>query len=320
MHILVIGGTGFLGRGFAEDAVALGHEVTVVDRRPPRTWRLAERIKIHVADVTRREELAEVFSLTEPDAVVYLAAFGTGGAGLLTSAQADPDAAVRVNVGGLLLTMQLCRQHRIRKLVWTSSTTVLGQAGMYPTEAVDESALVGPASVYGATKVLGEQLSAALAAEYGMQINALRPTMVWGPGVQYRGIQSGLCDLVPHAVRGEAVSVAAPAEAWDLIYIRDVSGALLTLVELDTTAPVVQVSGYRASVADVAEGVRKRFPTARIEVRPEPARLGIPFVDTTLATKLGIRPRFDLARSINDYAATVSGAERAPVTGECGGI
>ena len=54
MHILVIGGTGFLGRGFAEDAVALGHEVTVVDRRPPLAWRLAERIKIHVADVTRR--------------------------------------------------------------------------------------------------------------------------------------------------------------------------------------------------------------------------------------------------------------------------
>ncbi|GHH63512.1 epimerase/dehydratase [Streptosporangium violaceochromogenes] len=318
MHILIIGGNGFLGRDLAEGAAALGHKVTVADRRPPRSWPSARRFGVHVADVTRPEQLATVFEAARPDAVVYLAAYGTGGAGLLVSAQADPEAAVGVNVGGLLRTMRLCRDHGVRKLVWTSSTTVFGQAGMYPGETVDESALVGPASVYGATKVLGEQLSRSLAAEYGVQINALRPTMVWGPGVQYRGIQSGLCDLVPHAVRGEEITVAAPAEEWDLIYVRDVSAALLTLAELDTAEPIVHVSGYRASVADVAEEVRGRFPAARIHLRSEPARLGIPFVDTTLATKLGIRPRFDLARSIDDYAATVGGAERVLESDECG--
>lgn len=134
MKILVIGAGGQLGREFARQ-YAGQHDLVLVDR--------AEM------DITRSEQVADVFAQTRPQAVVHCAAYTN-----VDGAESDFDGAFKVNVIGTQNVASQCLQYGA-KLAYISTDYVFDGCTERHYREFDEP---HPLNVYGKTKLMGEQM------------------------------------------------------------------------------------------------------------------------------------------------------------------
>jgi nucleoside-diphosphate-sugar epimerase len=309
VRVLLVGGNGFMGRHAAAELADRADRITVLDRpgtaatvRPgaPDLPSGADCCQGSVADPG---DVREAVTAAKPDVIVVFAAFGLGDLGLVPSAERDPRRAVDVNIGGLLNVLDAAAERPGTRVVWISSTTVYGPAEHHTGGLVDEDDAVAPRSVYAATKVLGEQLIRCYRATFEVEAVAMRPTLVWGPGIRYRGVQAGLSDMVEAAARGTTATVADSAEPWDLLYVRDAGRAVAWLAHATGVGEVILVNGYRASIRDVRHALLTARPEATIHLAGRAPLLGFPHVDDRRARAAGFAPAFDLSSSVADYLA-----------------
>jgi UDP-glucose 4-epimerase len=143
MHLLVTGGTGFVGTSVVEHLVSRGHQVTVLVRRKES---LAGQSYIS-GDVTDLDSLTKsASSLGEVDAIVHLA----------TCKQSNRIMDfLDTNCVGLSNLLLLTSLLRIRKLVNVSSISVVGTPQFSP---IDESHPCEPQTIYQASKLLAERI------------------------------------------------------------------------------------------------------------------------------------------------------------------
>ena len=164
MRVLVIGGSGFIGRYLVLRLMGTpGYDVSATYlSRPPandgNSWR-------HL-DLPDAKTLEGVFLACRPDVVVHLAAMADVGA-----AERDPERARAVNINGTAEIARLCQHHSAR-LVFVSTEYVFdGQQGPYREDAAPR-----PNTQYGRTKRDAEQAVAQL----GDQGCIVRTSIVYG--------------------------------------------------------------------------------------------------------------------------------------------
>lgn len=120
MRVLVTGGSGFLGSHVADAASRRGHDVRLLDLTPS-PWRRPDQDEV-LADV--RDAAAVAAATADRDVVLHLAAVAD-----LGTANADPDRAEAVNVGGTRTVLEAARVHGVRRVVHASSIYVHARAG-----------------------------------------------------------------------------------------------------------------------------------------------------------------------------------------------
>ena len=163
MRVLIIGGSGFIGRYVSRRLVASGHTVSsAYNSRPPAddgaTWR-----QVEITDPTALEAL---FALAQPEVVVHLAAMADVG-----TAERNPEAATTVNATATEAIARQSKRHEAR-LVFISTEYVFdGRNGPYREHDVP-----APNTRYGYTKLQGEQAVTAIASRWSI----LRTSIVYG--------------------------------------------------------------------------------------------------------------------------------------------
>jgi len=170
MKVLVTGGGGFLGSAICRQLRAGGHTVFAFGRnRYPALE--AQQIASRQGDIANLDSVAA--AAEDVDAIVHSAG-KVGAWGRLEDYY-------ETNVRGTDNVLAACELHRIGKLVFTSSPSVV-HAGQ-DLEGVDESApyAVHFSSAYAQTKALAEQRVLA-ANGPALATVALRPHFIWGPG------------------------------------------------------------------------------------------------------------------------------------------
>lgn len=184
-RILLTGGAGFIGSHVAETLLKSGAQLSIVDNLDPfypPEWKrgnlaaIAEvgRFDFHQTDICDPARLREAFQKSHPEIVIHLAAR----AGVRPSI-ANPLAYEQTNVGGTLNVLELCREFRVERLIFGSSSSVYGATSRVPF-CEDEVAL-RPLSPYAATKLSGELHCATFAQIHGLPVIALRLFTVYGP-------------------------------------------------------------------------------------------------------------------------------------------
>ena len=165
MRVLVTGSAGFAGRWLVPEMERAGHAVEG-DRPDGR--------RIDIADQAAVTDLVDA---TRPELVVHLAAVSFG-----PDAQADPGEALRVNVGGTAVLLEvLGRMPASPALVLVSSADVYAP----PTDGdrpIDEGAPTLPARAYGRSKLAQESVAIARGATLGVPTVVARPFNHTGPG------------------------------------------------------------------------------------------------------------------------------------------
>lgn len=156
--VLLTGAAGYIGSHTWLALLAAGFDVVGVDDFSNSSPRVLERLhrlagvepRFMRADVNDAGALDAVFSAAPIDAVVHFAAFKAVG----ESGQ-KPLAYWRNNIGGLLSVCDAMTRHGCGRLVFSSSATVYGSPDRLP---LTEDAPLSAASVYGSTKLVGENL------------------------------------------------------------------------------------------------------------------------------------------------------------------
>ena len=185
MKILVTGAAGFIGAALCRVLLDRGDQVVGVDDLNAyydvnlKKARLEEltsstRFLFQKLDIANRVEISDLFSSSDFDVVVNLAAQ----AGVRYSIE-NPSAYVDTNLVGFGNILEGCRHQAIDHLVFASSSSVYGANSKLPfseTDNVDQ-----PISLYAATKKANELMAHAYAELYQLPTTGLRFFTVYGP-------------------------------------------------------------------------------------------------------------------------------------------
>jgi UDP-glucose 4-epimerase len=298
---LVTGGAGFIGSHVAERLVALGHTVRVVDDLS--TGDAANLAGLDGEIEFLRGDLCEAEVCRRAaagiDVVFHLAALPS-----VPRSLKDPWASHAANVNATMRLLEACRAAAVKRIVYSSSSSVYGDTVVLPKA---ESAEPRPRSPYAASKLAGEQYVLAFARAGLIEGVALRYFNVFGPR---QSPHSAYAAVIPAFLRAALEQRAASlfgdgTQTRDFTYVDNVVDANL----LAATRPGKTVSG---SVVNVGAGARtslldliqlvEQITGRRLAHQRLPAREGD--VRDSLASLeraerlLGYRPHVSLAEGL----------------------
>lgn len=308
--VVVLGGRGFVGAAVTRRLIAAGRRPHVFG--PVMDDDLladcADRFDETRGSVEDRAAIAHALAQSGAETVVTTVAHGAGRAGLMRSGETESERALAVNVAGFRNTLDAARQAGIKRVVWTSSTVVYGDARGYDQGRVDEDAPRRPLTFYGLTKQLAEDVAAYFRNRHDMDVVGLRLPLVLGPGLWYRGAASAISALIADVGAGRPHRTAFHDEPMDLMHVADVADAVVTALDRAGGAdPVYNINGFTARFSDVVADLRRRRPSAEISVDRQTPALTFPLIDDTR-----FRARFGFTPSLALEDVVSSMLEREP--------
>ena len=166
MNIFLTGGAGYLGSATTETLVRAGHRVTVYDSLiTGHRAAVPEGARFVQADLEDRPTLQAALQSESFDAALHFAAFIEAG-----ESMAEPGKYLRNNLALSLGLIEACTKAGIRRFVLSSSAAVYASSD----ELLSENSPLDPASVYGHTKLMIEQVLEWYRRIYGLHYGALR--------------------------------------------------------------------------------------------------------------------------------------------------
>ena len=115
---------------------------------------------------------SKLMKLPKCSAVIHLAAI----ASVIESID-NPSFVNDVNVNGTLNVLEFCRKKKIKKFIFTSSAAIFGNN----ESKITESSPTVPTTVYGSSKLTGEQYCRIYSELFGITTIILRPFNIYGP-------------------------------------------------------------------------------------------------------------------------------------------
>ena len=144
-----------------------------------------------------------------------------------------PRTAFDVNIAGTFNVLEACVKHNIKKLIYSSSASVYGDALEVP---MTEDHPFNNKNFYGSTKIAGEAMCTAFNNRYGLEIIGLRYMNVYGPGQDQHAVYSGVVPIMLNKIAAnEAPQINGDgSQAYDFIYVEDIARANISALESDT--------------------------------------------------------------------------------------
>jgi len=233
MKVLVTGGAGFIGSNLVRALLARGDEVRVLDN-------FSTGNRANLAEIIDAIEIVEgelrsyerVHNATRGVEVVY----HLGALGSVPRSVQDPLTSSAVNVEGTLNVLLAARDEGIRRVVFSSSSSVYGSRSDLP---VDEAMASDPISPYGVAKLAAERYCVSFSRVYeSFETVVLRYFNVFGPRQSPLSQYAAMVPLFITAIaRGEPVTIFGDGEqSRDFTYVANVVDGVLRACEAPKAA------------------------------------------------------------------------------------
>ena len=191
MRYLVTGGAGFIGSNTVDELVRRGHNVIVLDDlsngRESNLDGVKGKIEFVRGSITDSEIVQK--ACRGVNYVIHLAARAS-----VPRSVKDPLSSNQINVDGTLKVLLAARDARVRRVVFSASSSAYGET---PTLPKVESMPAAPISPYGVSKLTGELYLQVFGRCYGLENVSLRYFNVFGPrqdpGSPYSGVLARFC-------------------------------------------------------------------------------------------------------------------------------
>ncbi len=308
MNIFLTGGAGYIGSAAAAALVEAGHQVTVYDSLVT-GYRAAipPQARFVQADLADLPTLTQTLASEKYDAVMHFAAFIEAG-----ESMKEPGKFLQNNLANSLQLIEAAVRAGIRRFVLSSTAAVYASS----EAPLTEDSPLGPANVYGFTKLVIEQTLEWYRRVHGLHYAALRYFNACGarPGHgEAHQPESHLIPLVLQAALGLRPAVYIYGTDYptpdgtcirDYIHITDlVSAHLLALDALDERECLIYNlgNGNGYSVREVIETARqvtgRPIPVVESARRPGDAPRLVASSDK-IRRELGWQPRISNLREI----------------------
>jgi len=247
--VVVIGGGGFIGSHVVEELLRDDvREVVVLDnfvRGKEENLAFAlEDSRCTVfkdgGDIRDSEILAA--ALRGADGVFHLAAMW------LLHCRDYPRTAFDVNVGGTFNVLDACVKNGVKRLVYSSSASVYGDAVSVP---MTEDHPLNNRNFYGATKIAGEAMCRAFFDRYGLDYVGLRYMNVYGPRQNHDAVYTGVIPAMLKKISAKETPVinGDGTQAYDFITVRDVARCNVLAMKSNATDMFYNVgTGVQTSI------------------------------------------------------------------------
>jgi nucleoside-diphosphate-sugar epimerase len=286
-RVLVTGAGGFLGTAIVTELQAMNVDVVASDIGP-------------VALVCAGMIHCEVTDFNQVGAVVEGGGFTTIlHCGAVSGPMVMPDRPLdiwRINAGGTANILEVARRHGVGRIIVCSTSEVYGnQSGR-----VDETTPPLTSTVYGASKLAGEQAMMGYVHDHGLDAIALRLSWIYGPG---RQTPTMLDRLIRTTLRGENSSLAIPADTYThYLHIHDaVQGTLAAATAEKADARIFNITSGRGIVmSDVVGIITDLYPDVTVTcAQPDPVARGISKIANGLAKRdIGFKPLVPLSEGL----------------------
>jgi nucleoside-diphosphate-sugar epimerase len=218
--VLVSGGAGFIGSHLVEALLEQDYTVRVIDNFTTGTRaRLHPAVDVIEADIREPSSMARAFE--QVDCVFHLAALPR-----VPLSIENPLETHMVNVVGTINVLLSAREARVRRVVFSGSSSVYGDQLCLP---LDEKMKPNPQSPYALQKLAAEQYTQLFHRLYGMETLTLRYFNVFGPRMATEGAYLTVISAFLQARQaGRALTIDGDGEQTrDFTHVRDVVRANL---------------------------------------------------------------------------------------------
>ena len=223
-RILVTGGNGFVGRHLVAALAALdGSQEIIVGRNNGASVQQIPNVSSVSLDVTDMQQVRDLIGRAQPTHVMHLAAIAA-----VSAAESNIQLTWDVNFRGTLnVVLAMIELAPAGRLLFCSSADIYG-ASFRTGRPLDETALLDPVSVYGATKAAADLMVGQMVRQ-GLRAIRLRPFNHTGPGQSEDFVVASFAAQIARIERGEQMPVIRVGDLTsrrDFVDVHDVVGAI----------------------------------------------------------------------------------------------
>ena len=219
---------------------------------------------LDVMDKERLFKLAKDFNTTQ---IYNLAAL------LSATGEKKPELAWKLNMEGLLNSLDAVRDLKIDKLFWPSSIAVFGPGT--PGDNTPQSTIMDPNTVYGISKLAGERWCEYYHQKYGVDVRSLRyPGLIGYKSLPGGGTTDYAVDIFHKAIKdGKFTCFLSENTFLPMMYMPDAIRATISLMGAQSSKLSIRSSYNLAGIsfdpAGIAAEIKKHRPTFEISYAPD---------------------------------------------------
>ena len=307
MKVLVTGGAGFIGSHLVEKLIKNKNKVIVIDNlstgRIENIKKFLPKIKFIKADISKINQIEKYFKGV--DRVFHLAAL----ADIVPSIQ-NPSAYYQSNVTGTLNVLKCSELYKVKKFLYSASSSCYGIPKNYPTSEDDQ---ISPQYPYALTKLMGEQLVMHWAKVYKIKSISLRLFNVYGTKSRTSGTYGAMFGVfLAQKLSNAPLTIVGDGEQTrDFTYVSDVIDAFVIASNSKVYNKIYNVgSGKTVSVNKIASMLSKK----KIFIPKRPGEPDCTFANIKkIKRDLKWKPKINIKKGINLVLKDIKYWSKAPV-------
>src|SRR5213596_2660222 len=300
-RVVVTGAAGFIGSHLCERLLADGHEVIGIDSFSDYYERGRKEQNLETLRRDGRFTLEELdlvaADLSKPLRGAKVVFHLAGQPGVRPSWGGHFDRYVQDNIVATQRLLEALREVAVERLVFASSSSVYGDAEMFPTK---ESALPRPLSPYGMTKLAAEHLTFIYMRNFGIPATSLRYFTVYGPRQRP---DMAFVRFMDALVEGHEIEIYGDGEQTrEFTFVSDAVDGTVKAATADVVGQIINLGGgSRVTVNRVLDtledisriNVRRQYlPAAPGDLRHTGASINL------ARERLGWEPRVSLREGL----------------------
>lgn len=264
-NILIIGAGGQIGAVLTEALreVYGDDHVVASDLKPLE----AQSGPTEILNALDGETLEAIVKKWRINQIYHLAAI------LSATGEKDPLRAWNINMNSLFNVLEIARQRSLNKVYFPSSIAVFGREAAH--EDTPQYEVLIPETVYGISKVAGEQWANYYYRRYGIDVRSVRyPGIIGYQSMPGGGTTDYAVDIYHYAIQQKTYECFLSADTrLPMLYMPDAIRGTLELMEAPANRLSVRTSynlaGMSFTPAEVAESIRKLMPHFKITYKPD---------------------------------------------------
>jgi nucleoside-diphosphate-sugar epimerase len=300
--ILVIGSNGQIGTVLTNKlGEKFGFENVVgTDLKTPK---MSTKFIFEACSVLDKEKLLNIITKYNITDVYLLAAY------LSAKGEQNISKAWDLNINGLLHILNFAKDKKIQKIFWPSSIAVFGPTT--PKDNVDQYDVAEPTTIYGVSKLAGENLCNYYHYKFGIDVRSIRyPGLIGWESMPGGGTTDYAVDIFHKAFKNKKFTCfLSQNRILPMMYMNDAIKATIGIMEAPTDNIKIRTSYNLSSLhfnpKQLAQEIKKHFKDFKITYQPDerddlakswPQSIN----DFHARNDWGWEPNFNLSQMVND--------------------
>lgn len=307
--VLVTGCAGFIGSNFTEQFKRRFPKVEVIgidNFATGKRERVAKGITFYEGSICDPELVEKIFQAHQPQYVFHFAALPR-----VSFSLEQPAETTRVNVYGTVLLLEKARDHKVKRFIYSSSSSLYGGAKKLPTKESENPPQ--PISPYAIQKYAGEPFCQSFSNLFGLDTICLRYFNVFGPGQfgdsAYSTVVSAWLEGLYFPAHKDLFIEGDGLQSRDFCYVDNVVDANIKAMQAPgrlNGAAINVAHGERTNLRAVKKLI-EAYTGKTLKLRQKSPRLGDvkhTHADVSLARKLiGYQPQVKFAEGLKRTVA-----------------